>query len=428
VNVPTKGHGPRDILTKMFDAALAAAHPATCLPPHLPAPPKGRTIVVGAGKAAAAMAKAVEDNWPEDAPLEGLVTTRYGSRLPCERIDVVEADHPVPDQAGADAAARMLDLVSDLTADDMVLALISGGGSALLTLPAPGISLADKQAVTDALLSSGAPIQDINCVRKHLSAIKGGRLTRAAAPAQVVALLISDVVGDDSSVIASGPTVADPTTTEDALVVLKRFKIDTPTSIRRHLVSGTDESPKPGDPIFANTTTRLIATPSMSLDAAAKIAEAAGYNVEMLGDAVEGEARDVAYNHARFLVETPPDTVVLSGGELTVTKQGNGKGGPNGEYGLALALALTVTLDANKNIHALAADTDGIDGSGDNAGVFIDPDTLTRAQTANLDARTFLDANDSYGFFSALGDLFITGPTHTNVNDFRAIIVGNGVA
>ena len=408
---------PNDLLRRMFDAAVAAAQPELCVPAHLPAPPKGRTIVVGAGKASAAMARALEQHW--QAPLEGLVVTRYGHGVPCEHIDIVEAAHPVPDAAGRDAAQRILDLVADLTADDLVIALISGGGSSLLTLPAPGLTLADKQAVNAALLKSGAPIEAMNCVRKHLSAIKGGRLARAAAPARLEALIISDVPGDDPAIIASGPTVPDPTTFADARAVIERYGVSVPAAVQAHLAAGADESPKPGDACFDTIALHLIATPSMALDAAAKIARNAGYSVDLLGDTIEGEARCVAAEHSSRAGDAAPGTIILSGGELTVTVSGDGRGGPNTEYALALALAL----DGAAGIHAMACDTDGIDGSEDNAGARIGADTLDRAIAAGANPSQALAANDSYGIFAAIGDLVVTGPTHTNVNDFRAILI-----
>ncbi len=408
---------PADLLRAMFDAAVAAAQPDLCVPAHQPDPPKGRTVVIGAGKASAAMARALEAHW--HGPLEGLVVTRYGHGAACEQIEIAEAGHPVPDAAGLDAAKRVLEIVSDLSIDDLVVALISGGGSALLTLPAPGLSLADKQAVNAALLQSGAPIDAMNCVRKHLSAIKGGRLARAAAPARIEALLISDVPGDDPAIIASGPTVPDPTTFADARNVIERYNVVLPAAVHAHLAAGADESPKPGDPCFANASSHLIATPAMVLAAAADIARQAGYNIDLLGDTIEGEARTVAAEHARRARTAVPGTVILSGGELTVTVTGDGRGGPNTEYALALSLAL----EGAAGIHAMACDTDGIDGSEDNAGACIGPDTLERAAAAEVDPRASLAANDSYGVFAALGDLVITGPTHTNVNDFRAVLI-----
>jgi hydroxypyruvate reductase len=411
------GMNPNDLLRQMFDAAVGAAQPDVCVPAHLPDPPKGRTVMVGAGKASAAMARALEAHW--HGRLGGLVVTRYGHGVPCQHIEIVEAAHPVPDEAGRDAAKRILDMVSDLSADDLVIALISGGGSALLTLPAPGLTLADKQAVNAALLQSGAPIEAMNCVRKHLSAIKGGRLARTAAPARLEALIISDVPGDDPAIIASGPTVPDPTTFADARAVIARYGIAVPPAVKAHLAAAADESPKPGDPCFANTSVDLVATPAMALAAAAEIARAAGYAVAMLGDAIEGEARDVAAEHARRALVAAPGTLILSGGELTVTLAGDGRGGPNSEYALALALAL----DGARGTYALACDTDGIDGSEDNAGAYIGPDTLARAVAADTDPSAALAANDSYGVFAAIGDLVVTGPTHTNVNDFRAILI-----
>ena len=415
---------PQDALRSLFDAALAAADPALTVPPHLPAPPAGRTVVVGAGKASAAMARAVEDNW--DGDLSGLVVTRTGCAVPCDRIEIVEAAHPVPDTAGLQAAERILGLAKDLSADDLLLALISGGGSALLTLPAAGLTLEDKQAVNSALLRSGATIGEMNCVRKHLSAIKGGRLAAAASPAGIVSLLISDVPGDDPAVIASGPTVADPTTTEDALDVIEKFAINVPPAVAAALRSAAAETPKPGSPALESTDTRIVARPQGSLEAAASKGEEMGWTAVILDDAIEGEARDVARQHATLALgamETgkpaKPLAVLLSGGEVTVTLKGKGRGGPNTEYLLALALAL----DGAVGIHALACDTDGIDGSEDNAGAVIGPKTLSRARDLGLDAVKYLADNDAYGYFEALGDLVVSGPTLTNVNDFRAILL-----
>lgn len=420
---------PKIFLRQLFDAAVAAADPKLCVPPHLPAPPaKGRTLVVGAGKASAVMAQAVEANWPNGASgdLSGLVITRYGYAKPCQRIEIVEAAHPVPDQAGLDAAARMVELVAGLGADDLCLALISGGASALLTLPAPGLTLADKQAVNQALLRSGATITEMNCVRKHLSAIKGGRLARAAAPARLVSLLISDVPGDDPGVIGSGPTVPDPTTFADARAIVKRHAMKLPPAAQALLDAGRDETPKPGEAAFTDSDVRMTARPAASLEAARAAASGAGYNTLILGDALEGEARDVAGEHARLAQAIRAGTgpvaapaLVLSGGELTVTMRGQGRGGPNGEYMLAMAVAL----EGAAGIHAIACDTDGIDGSEDNAGATIGPDTLARAKAASLDPAAFLAENDSYGFFAGLGDLVVSGPTYTNVNDFRAFMV-----
>jgi len=413
-----------ELLGAMFQAAVDAAQPARCVAPALPDPPTGRTVVIGAGKAAAAMAAAVEDGWSDDGgpgEISGLVVTRYGHGVPTRQIEVVEAAHPVPDEAGRDAARRILDMVEPLGADDLALCLISGGGSALLALPAGDITLKDKQAVNRALLRAGATISEMNCLRKHLSAIKGGRLAAAAAPARLVALLISDVPGDDPSVIASGPTVPDPTTLADARAVLEKYAIDAPATVVARLADDQGETPKPGDPRLARAETRLIATPLASLKAAARIARAAGVTPEIIGDALEGEARDLAAIHAELARQaaSPLPRVILSGGETTVTMTGSGRGGRNSEYLLALAIAL----DGHPGIHAIACDTDGIDGSEDNAGAVITPDTLARAHAAGLDARAYLDNNDAYGFFEALGDLVISGPTLTNVNDFRAILV-----
>lgn len=415
---------PRALLEAMFRAAIDAAQPALCLPPHLPTPPKGRTIVVGAGKASAAMAAAFEAHWK--GPLEGLVVTRYGHGAPTSRIEVVEAAHPVPDAAGRAAAARILKLVAGLNEDDLVVALLSGGGSSLLVAPAPGLSLEDKQAVNRALLRSGADIAEMNCVRKHLSAIKGGRLAAACAPARLHALTISDVPGDDLSVIASGPTVGDATTRADALAVLAKYAIAPPPAALARLDDPASETPKPGDPVFARVTNTLIATPQRSLEAAAAVARAAGVTPVLLGDALEGESREVAKVMAgvaravlRHGTPAPAPCVLLSGGETTVTLRGSGRGGRNTEF----LLALTVALDGAPGVHALAGDTDGVDGSEDNAGAIVTPDTLKRARAAGLGARARLADNDGYSFFAALGDLVVTGPTLTNVNDFRALLV-----
>ena len=415
---------PRALLQAMFQAAIEAAQPSHCIPPHLPPAPKGRLIVIGAGKASAAMAHAVERHWP--GPLSGLVVTRYGYAVPCERIEIVEASHPVPDQAGMDAARRMLDLVGNLQADDTVLCLISGGGSSLLALPLDGITLADKQALNRALLASGATIGEMNCVRRHLSAIKGGRLAAACHPAQVVTLAISDVPGDKLGDIASGPTVGDATTCEDALAIVRRYGMDLPDSIRATLESGRGESVKPDDPRLARTQTTLIATPQMALEAAAEVARAAGVTPYILGDSLEGEARDVGKVMAGIALQTavrgqpfPAPCVLLSGGETTVTVRGNGRGGRNVEFLLALGIAL----DGHAGIHALAGDTDGVDGQEDIAGAVLAPDTLQRAWALGIKPRDSLDNNDGHGFFQALGDSVITGPTLTNVNDFRAILI-----
>ena len=415
---------PRALLQAMFQAAIEAAQPSHCIPPHLPAAPKGRLIVIGAGKASAAMAQAVEQHWP--GPLSGLVVTRYGYAVPCERIEIVEASHPVPDAAGMQAAQRMLELVANLQADDTVLCLISGGGSSLLALPLDGISLEDKQALNRALLASGATIGEMNCVRRHLSAIKGGRLAAACHPAQVITLAISDVPGDKLGDIASGPTVGDATTCEDALAIVRRYGMDLPDSLRAVLESGRGESVKPDDPRLARTQTTLIATPQMALEAAAAVARVAGITPYILGDSLEGEARDVGKVMAGIALQTamrgqpfPAPCVLLSGGETTVTVRGNGRGGRNVEFLLALGIAL----DGHEGIHALAGDTDGVDGQEDIAGAVLAPDTLQRAWALGIKPRESLDNNDGHGFFQALGDSVITGPTLTNVNDFRAILI-----
>jgi glycerate 2-kinase len=413
----------RKILRDMFDAAVAAASPSVCVPPHLPQPPKGRTIVVGAGKAAASMAAAVEANWK--GPLEGLVVTRYEHGSPTSRIEVIEASHPVPDAAGREAAARILKTVEGLTKDDLVLALISGGGSALMALPADGVTLEEKQAVNKALLKSGATISEMNCVRKHLSAIKGGRLARAAYPARVVALMISDVPNDDLSVIASGPTVPDPTTRDDALAVIAKYKIEASPAVLKHLQSPTCETPKPGDPVFDNVQNILIATPQGSLDAAAAVAKRAGFTPLILGD-LEGESRDVALVHAgiarqiaRHGQPMEPPVAIISGGETTVTVRGKGRGGRDAEFLLGLMLAL----EGFGGVSGIACDTDGIDGSEDNAGAIMTADSFERATKQGVELKAYFANNDAYTAFEKLGDLLVTGPTRTNVNDFRAILV-----
>jgi hydroxypyruvate reductase len=422
-------HDPRAFLRSLLDAALAASAPAAVLRDFLPPPPPGRTFVVGAGKAAAAMAQAVEADWP--GPLGGLVITRHGYGAPCRRIEVVEAGHPVPDAAGRDAARRILDLVTGLSADDLVLFLASGGGSALMALPAPGVTLGDKQAVTRALLKSGATIGEINCVRKHLSAIKGGRLAAAAFPARLVTLAISDVAGDDPSIIASGPTVADPSTFAEARQILARHGVKPPTAVTRHLAEAREETPKPGDPRLAAAEYILVTTPRRALEAAAATARAAGVTPLILADAIEGEAREVALVHAgiarqaaarRLIVGAaalPLPAIILSGGEATVTVRGTGRGGPNTEFILALAVALR----GHGQIHALAVDTDGIDGTEDNAGAICGPDSAARAAARGIDLGAALAVNDSYGALEGLGELVVTGPTRTNVNDFRALLV-----
>ena len=408
----------------MFDAAVAAAQPALCLPPHLPPPPKGRTIVIGAGKASAAMARALEDHWA--GPLEGLVVTRYGYEVPCERIEIVQAAHPVPDAAGIEAAERIRQLVTGLTADDLVIALISGGGSSLLVAPGEGLTLADKQAVNTALLHSGASISEMNCVRRHLSSLKGGRLAAVCHPAQVLTLLISDVPGDDPIDIASGPTVADPTTCADALAIVARYRITVPPAVRHLLESGAGETIKPGDPRLQGIQTRMITAPQIALEAAAQVARDAGITPYILGDSLEGEARDLGKAMAGITrqvalhgqpFKTP--CVLLSGGEATVTLRGTGRGGRNVEF----LLSLGVALNGLPGVYALAGDTDGVDGAEEIAGALLTPDTLARAWALGTNPRSSLDNNDGHGFFQALGDAVVTGPTLTNVNDFRAILI-----
>lgn len=415
---------PRDLLQALFAAAVNAAQPEHCIPRFLPTPPKGRTLVIGAGKASAAMARTLEQHWPGE--LSGLVVTRYGYAVPCERIEIVEAAHPVPDAAGREAAGRMLALVQGLGPDDLVICLISGGGSALLPLPGEGVSLEDKQAINRALLKSGATIAEMNCVRRHLSAIKGGRLAAACHPARVVNLLISDVPGDNPMDIASGPTVADPTTCADALEIVRRYAIDLPAGARALLESGRGETVKPGDPRLAGVLTHLVATPQMALEAAAEVARAAGITPVLLGDSIEGEARDVGKVMAAIALQVrrhgqpvAAPCVLLSGGETTVTVRGTGRGGRNVEFLLSLAVAL----DGAAGIHAVAGDTDGVDGLEETAGALATPDTLSRAWAKGIRPRDSLDNNDGHGFFEALGDSVVTGPTLTNVNDFRAILI-----
>ena len=432
---------PRGLLRHLYDVAVQRALPLHNTAAHLPAPPDpaggGRTLVLGAGKAAGAMAQSVEALWPADAPPSGLVVTRYGHTPPrpaglAQRIEVVEAAHPVPDAAGLAAAQRMLVLTQGLSAEDLVLCLISGGGSALLTLPCEGLTLEDKQRINRQLLESGADIAQMNTVRKHLSRIKGGRLAAACAPARVVTLTISDVPGDDVSVIASGPTVADASTCADALEILDRYAIAVPPAVREGLQSGALETPKPGDPRLARCETHLIATPQQSLEAAAAAARALGLNAYVLSDEIEGESREVGKVHAaiarstalgRSSFEAP--CVILSGGETTVTVRAREPGTPRGRGGRAgeFCMGLAQALGAHPCIWALAADTDGIDGVEDNAGALVAPDTLARAQVLGLKLADHLARNDAYGFFQPLGDLVMTGPTHTNVNDFRAVLV-----
>lgn len=414
---------PRATIRAMFDAAVAAADPMAMLARFLPPPPKGRTVVVGAGKASARMAEALESAW--EGPLSGVVITRYGHACPCRQIEIVEAAHPVPDEAGARAAARVLETVRGLTADDLVIALISGGGSALMTLPAGGITLAEKQAVNRALLASGAAIGQMNVVRKHLSAIKGGRLAAAAFPARVAGLLISDVPGDDPAVIASGPTVGESSTPAEALAILEQFRIAVPESVRAHLARG-EGCPAPGDPRLAHTRNRIIAAPQLSLEAAAQVARTAGYTPMILGDSLEGEAREVGIVMAGIARQVlthgqplPRPCVLLSGGETTVTLRGTGRGGRNVEFLLALAVALN-----GAPVHAIACDTDGVDGAEEVAGAICTPDTLARARATGLNPKAELANNNAHDFFAALGDQVITGPTLTNVNDFRVLLIG----
>ncbi len=417
----------RQLLRAMFEAAIAEASPDKAIPANLPDPPAGRTVVVGAGKAAASMARAVEANWPADKPLSGLVVTRYGHGVGAlKRIGVVEAAHPIPDAAGRNAAGRILDLVAGLGQEDLLLCLISGGGSALLSLPAPGITLDDKQALNKALLKSGANINEINSVRKHLSAIKGGRLAVAAAPARIVSLIISDVPGDDPSVIASGPTTPDATTLADAKAVLQRYGIVPPPSVQARLDDSKSETPKPGDSAFARSETRIIAAPQASLEAAANVASRAGYRALILGDAIEGEASEVGKVMAGIARQVAvhgqparPPCVLISGGETTVTVRGAGRGGRNVEFLLSMA----VELDGRPRIFAIAGDTDGVDGAEEIAGAILTPDSLERARRLGLNARALLADNDAHRFFGAIGDQVVTGPTLTNVNDFRAVLI-----
>ncbi len=420
---------PRALLRQMFDAAVAAAQPALCLPAHLPPAPKGRTIVIGAGKASAAMARAFEDLWTarDNSPIEGLVVTRYGYEVLCQHIDIVQAAHPMPDAAGLQAAQRIRELVTGLTAADLVVALISGGGSSLLVAPGEGLTLQDKQAVNAALLASGATISEMNCVRRHLSGIKGGRLGAACHPAQLLTLLISDVPGDAPMDIASGPTVGDASTCADALAIARRYQIAMPAAAQKLLETGAGETIKPADTRLQGSTLRMVTAPQMALEAAASVARAAGITPYILGDSLEGESRDVAKvlgGMARQVVlhgqpfKTP--CVLLSGGETTVTIRGSGRGGRNVEFLLALGVALAGT----PGVYALAGDTDGVDGVEEIAGAVLAPESLARAWAQGMNPRSFLDNNDAHSFFQALGDSVITGPTLTNVNDFRAILIG----
>ena len=437
MTAPDPASDPRAFLEHLYRTAVRRALPLHNTAAFLPPPPKGRTIVLGAGKAAGAMAHAVEALWPADAPLQGLVVTRYQHTPPRPaglkpRIEIVEAAHPVPDAAGLAAAQRILALAHGLTRDDLVLCLVSGGGSALLTLPAEGLTLEDKQRINRELLESGANIAEMNCVRKHLSRIKGGRLAAACAPAKVVTLTISDVPGDDPSTIASGPTVPDPSTCAQAVDILQRYGIAVPGAIMSLLEQGALETPKPGDAVFAGHAVHLIATPQQSLAAAAQAAREAGIEAHVLSDEMEGESREVGKVHAAMAravaLRGEPfarPCVILSGGETTVTVKKQPSGTPRGRGGRAaeFCLGLAQALQGQPNVWALAGDTDGIDGTEDNAGAFVTPDTLARALAQGMKAGTFLDRNDAYGYFKAIGDLLVTGPTHTNVNDFRAVLV-----
>lgn len=415
---------PQTLLADMFAAAVNAARPENCLAAHLPPPPKGRTVVIGAGKASAAMARVAEQHLQGN--VSGCVVTRYGHAVDCQHIEIIEAAHPVPDQAGIQAARQILDLVSNLTADDLVIALISGGGSALLPMPAPGITLSDKQEINRQLLRSGATISQMNTVRRHLSAIKGGHLAAACYPARVVNLIISDIPGDNPADVASGPTVADTTTCADALEILQRYKVDVPDSVRRILEEGASETVKPDHPHMTNVDTRVIASSQHALMAAADVARQAGITPVVLGDAIEGESREVAIVMAAIAnqvrrhgqpVQAP--CVLLSGGETTVTVRGEGRGGRNVEFLLSLALAL----QGADHVYAVAGDTDGVDGQEETAGAFVFPDTLERAHTLGMAPRHFLDNNNAHEFFERLDNSLVTGPTLTNVNDFRAILV-----
>lgn len=424
----------RELLRRMFEAAIASAQPALCVPPRLPAldGARGRVIVIGAGKASAAMAQAVEQHWRGRGleRVEGLVVTRYGYGARCERIEIVEAAHPVPDAAGEAAARRMLQLVSGLAAEDFVLGLVSGGGSALLPLPLPGLTLADKQAVNRALLASGATITEMNTVRRHLSAIKGGRLAAACHPARVLTLLISDVPGDRPIDIASGPTVGDPTSCADALAIVQRFGVALPEAARELLQTGHGESVKPGDPRLARAGVEIVAAPQHALEAAAAVARQAGYAAHILGDAIEGEAREVgkvlaaiALQVARHGQPFAAPCVLLSGGETTVTLRDDGRRHGRGGRNVECLLAQAIALDGHPRIHGLAGDTDGVDGAEEIAGALIGPDTLARAWALGMRPADALAGHDGHGFFRRLSDSLVTGPTRTNVNDFRALLV-----
>jgi glycerate 2-kinase len=405
----------RQTLKSLFDKAVEAAQAEHLIPGRLPPQPRGRTLVLGAGKAAAAMAHAVENNWSGE--LAGLVITPYGHAAQCNRIEVVEAAHPIPDETGCDAAHRILTMAAVLDEEDLAVCLLSGGGSALMPLPAEGLTLQDKQSITNGLLKCGANIVEINCVRRHLSAIKGGRLAAACSPARIATLAISDVPGNEVSSMASGPTVADTTTSAMALEILNRYKLAVPDNVMKHLQSAAAETLKPGDPAFDNASFEILVTSDDALQAAAALARELGIEAVVLGD-LQGDAAELARDHAAMAKQAAP-CVLISGGETTVQVRGRGRGGRNSEYSLALALAL----DGHPGIYAIACDTDGIDGTEDNAGCLVTPDSLQRASANSLDARDLLNKNDSYRFFSEIGDLVETGPTRTNVNDFRAILI-----
>ncbi len=415
---------PKTFLVSIFDATVAAADPQKTIRNHLPAKPKGRTVVIGAGKGSAQMAAAFEKVW--DGPIDGLVVTRYGYGAKCERIEIIEAAHPVPDAAGLEASRRLLEKVRGLTADDLVVALISGGGSALLPSPAPGLTLADEIAVNEALLASGAPIAAMNTIRKHVSTIKGGRLAAAAHPARVVSLVVSDIPGDNPALVASGPTVPDTGGRQDALASIAAYNMKLPASVMAHIHSPAADAPSPDDPRFAGNEVHLIASAGVSLEAAAAEAERQGIEAVILSDSIEGEAREVGGVHAAIAREVATrnrpfakPVLILSGGETTVTLRARGKGGRNSEFLLAFAIGI----DGVSGIHALAADTDGIDGSENNAGAFADGSTVARLRAQGVDAKAMLAGNNAWTAFNAVGDLFVPGPTGTNVNDLRAILV-----
>lgn len=415
---------PRSFLRATFDAAIRAANPIHGIRQHLPERPKGRTIVVGAGKASAQMAAAFETLW--EGPMDGVVVTRYGFGAPCKQIEIIEASHPVPDEAGLVASLRLLEVVSSLTEDDLVIALISGGGSALLPSPAPGLTLADEIAVNEALLASGAPISAMNTIRKHISTIKGGRLAAAAHPAQVVSFIVSDIPGDNPALVASGPTVPDSGNRQDALALIGAYRISLPDAVMAHLKSSAADGLEPTDPRFARNAVHVVASAAVSLEAAAREARRQGIETMILSDSIEGESRDVASMHAAIAREiatrnrpfTKP-VLLLSGGETTVTLRAKGKGGRNSEFLLSFALGI----NGVPGIHAVAADTDGIDGSEDNAGAFADGRTIERMRKAGVDAKSMLNQNNAWAAFDAIDDLLVTGPTGTNVNDFRAILI-----